>query len=387
MSFPSTFSSFNKPTPSDRLNSPSHSALHNTVSSALGQVETVIGLDGDSSTLGTIIGDLRSPDSTGGGHIQSANKGGTGQTSYTKGDLLVATSTSVLTKFAVGSNDQVLVADSAQSAGIKWGAAPTIIVSSTTAVSSVWTKPGAATATSRVFVELWGGGGSGGSGTATSEAGGGGGGGYASGWFIASLLQASVLINVGRGGDSHTINEGGSTGGNTVFGVNASMLTAYGGGGGGQATTGAGGGGGAGTFEAGQLANGSSPGRGGSQYGGTGVGDGTQNMVLGYETSIVGAVFQGGAGGHGIVGGGIPSVRGLNAIYGGGGGAGISSSITSGSALGGLSTFGGMGGSSSVLTSGSAMAGMIPGGGGGAAYGGGSSGEGGSGKAVITVFL
>ncbi len=82
----------------------------------------MVGLTGNSSVLGTIEGDLRSPDSSGGGHVQTANKGGTGQTSYTKGDLLVATSTSVLSKFAVSSvAGQVLTVDPSQAAGIKWG--------------------------------------------------------------------------------------------------------------------------------------------------------------------------------------------------------------------------------------------------------------------------
>lgn len=116
--FPSTFSSFNRPTPTDRLNNPSHSALHNTVSSALGQVEAVIGLD--SSILGTILGDLRNPNSDGGGHVQTANKGGTGQTSYSKGNLLVASSSSVLSKLSVGLDGQALVSDSSTLSGVKW---------------------------------------------------------------------------------------------------------------------------------------------------------------------------------------------------------------------------------------------------------------------------
>lgn len=124
MAYPSTFSAFNRPTASDKLNSPSHADLHNTVSSALGQVEAVIGLSGDSSTLGTIIGDLRSPASNGGGHIQTANKGGTGQTSYSKGDILIATSSSVLTKLAVSSvQGDVLTAAPAQATGVSWSQA------------------------------------------------------------------------------------------------------------------------------------------------------------------------------------------------------------------------------------------------------------------------
>lgn len=119
MAFPSTFSTFTRPAASDRLNNPSHSALHNTVSSALGQVEAVIGTD--SSTIGTIIGDLRNPASDGGGHVQSAVKGGTGQTTFAKGDILVAQSASVLSKLAVGTDSQSLVADSSVASGIRWG--------------------------------------------------------------------------------------------------------------------------------------------------------------------------------------------------------------------------------------------------------------------------
>lgn len=118
--FPSILNTFNRPTPTDRLNSPSHSALHNTVSSALGQVEAFIGRVGDSSTLGTLVYDVRSPDSGGGGHVQSANKGGTGQTSYTKGDLLVATSSSVISKLAAGIDGQVLFANSSTASGVQW---------------------------------------------------------------------------------------------------------------------------------------------------------------------------------------------------------------------------------------------------------------------------
>src|SRR3990167_8529043 len=110
MPFPSTLSTFNRPSTTDRLNSPSHSALHNTVSSALGQVEAVIGVAGANSVVGTFEYHVRSPPSDGGGHVQTANKGGTGQTVYTKGDILVAQSSSVVTKIAVGSDGEVLTA-------------------------------------------------------------------------------------------------------------------------------------------------------------------------------------------------------------------------------------------------------------------------------------
>src|SRR3990167_7456680 len=118
MPFPSVLNTFNRPSTSDRLDSPSHSALHNTVSSAVGQIEQVIGLS-TTSVAGSLFYDIRSPDSNGGGHVQSANKGGTGQTAYTKGDLLVATSSSVVAKLAVGLDNQIIKADSSVAAGVK----------------------------------------------------------------------------------------------------------------------------------------------------------------------------------------------------------------------------------------------------------------------------
>lgn len=121
MTFSSTLSSFPRPNPTDRLNNPSHSGLHNTVSSALGQVEAVIGVDGQSSIVGTMMYDLRSPASPGGGHVQGAAFGGTGQTTFTKGDILIAQSASVLTKVAVGGTGQVLIANSTTATGVGWG--------------------------------------------------------------------------------------------------------------------------------------------------------------------------------------------------------------------------------------------------------------------------
>jgi len=55
MPFPSTLSTFTRPDSTDRLNSPSHSGVHKDVASIVGQIEAVIGVDGDNSILGTII--------------------------------------------------------------------------------------------------------------------------------------------------------------------------------------------------------------------------------------------------------------------------------------------------------------------------------------------
>src|SRR3990167_9926822 len=119
MPFPSVLNTFNRPAATDRLNSPAHATLHNTVSSAVGQIEQLIGLS-TTSVVGSFFYDIRSPDSNGGGHVQTANKGGTGQTTFLKGDLLVATSASVVAKLAVGADNQIIKADSSVAAGIKW---------------------------------------------------------------------------------------------------------------------------------------------------------------------------------------------------------------------------------------------------------------------------
>ena len=121
MPFPSVLNTFNRPTTTDRLNSPSHSALHNVVSSALGQVEAVIGVDGANSVVGTMVYNIRSPASDGGGHVQTASKGGTGQTTYAKGDILIASSSSVLTKLAVGGAGQVFIVNDTTATGVGWG--------------------------------------------------------------------------------------------------------------------------------------------------------------------------------------------------------------------------------------------------------------------------
>lgn len=51
-----------------------------------------------------------------------ATKGGTGNTTYTKGDLLAASSSTALSKLGVGTNGQVLRANSAAATGLEWGA-------------------------------------------------------------------------------------------------------------------------------------------------------------------------------------------------------------------------------------------------------------------------
>lgn len=120
--YPSIITNFPYPTPANTLNAPSHSGLHNLTSSTIGQIETVIGTS--DSILGTIIGDLRNPASNGGGHIQTAVTGGTGQTTYNKGDILVAINSSTLAKQTVGTDGQNLISNSSTVTGMNWGNPP-----------------------------------------------------------------------------------------------------------------------------------------------------------------------------------------------------------------------------------------------------------------------
>ena len=57
--------------------------------------------------------------------------GGTGLTATTKGGIFVGTSTSALTNLPVGSNGYLLTADSSQTSGVKWAAAPVSLPSQT----------------------------------------------------------------------------------------------------------------------------------------------------------------------------------------------------------------------------------------------------------------
>lgn len=118
MPWPSTIGSFSNPNPTDPLNSPSHSGIETAQNTAILEIERSVGTD--AAVLGTIIGDLRNPVSAGGGHVQGAAYGGTGQTTFGKGDILVAQSASVLSKLTVGVDGTLLQADSSISVGVKW---------------------------------------------------------------------------------------------------------------------------------------------------------------------------------------------------------------------------------------------------------------------------
>lgn len=371
MAYPSVISTLPDPLATDRLNNPSHSGLHRDTNAAIEEVQTFVGTL--SSTQGTLSYDIRSPLSNGGGHVQTADKGGTGQTTYNKGDLLVGQSSSVLTKLAVGNNDQVIVADSTAATGVRWGAAPTTNVQSFLS-TGVWTKPTAANTNSRIFVQIWGGGGSGGSAPdANGEAGGGGGGAYNEGWFSASVLQASVLVQIGAGGAS-VVSTNGVDGSRTVFG-STSMLTAFGGGGGSGNNTAGGGGGGGGIFSGGVGTTNATGGAGGSFGDAAGV-----SSIF---ASGGGANNQRSQNAQNSSGGGGAAAPAGSVLYGGAGGGGVSQNGVGGGGFSGTGSHGGNAGSSVA-----GQQGTRPAGGGGGAWGATvASGKGGDGMAVITTFF
>lgn len=148
MPYPSTLSSFTDPLASDKLNSPSHSSIESAQNTGLEEIQVFLGTI--SSAVGTIVYDVRAAASNGGGHVQTAALGGTGQTTFTKGDILTAANSSTLTKLAVGGTDnQVLVADSTQATGLKY-ASPVRI----TAGASVQTVIGSNVETSIFSVTI-----------------------------------------------------------------------------------------------------------------------------------------------------------------------------------------------------------------------------------------
>lgn len=372
MAYPSILSVLSNPQPTDRLNSPSHSGLHQNENTAITEIETFVGTL--SSAVGTLVYDIRSSNSNGGGHIQTANTGGTGQTSFNKGDILVAQSSSVLTKLAVGVDNQVLLANSSVATGVSWAASPVNNVQSFLA-NGLWVKPTGISPGARVFVQVWGAGGGGGAASVSGNAGGGGGGGYTEAWYPASIISSSVLVGVSTGGVGSATTA--SIGGTSVFDTQSSLISAYGGGGGGGGGSSSGGGGGGGAYAVGGNGNGTSQGGGGA------YGLSPLSSILATGGGAQGqpaqdALYAGGGGGGG---GGV----GGRAVFGGGGGGGSGSG---GGGAGGQSMSGGNGQTGSIVGAGTVAPATTPGGGGGAGYGTGSTGgQGGGGKIIVTTFF
>lgn len=256
-----------------------------------------------------------------------------------------------------------------------------------TGAGQTWTKPAGGT---WALIELWGAGASGGKSRAAGSGGGGGGGQYVWRLVLLSSLGATEQVTIGGGGAAQTVaDSNGSVGGNTSFGVSATLITAYGGGPGMGTNTGGtnGGGNGGGPNAAGVIrtqqcnatyliANFK------QEYANEGLG-GRAGSGVDSEDGI--STTWNGAGG----GGTCDSATGYNgkggdSVYGGAGGGAGAEDVAPGPGPGGLSQFGGAGGAGAFDAS-NATAGSVPGGGGGGSETG-NSGAGGHGRCIVTVF-
>lgn len=352
------------------------------------------------------------------GTLPVAN-GGTGQTTYTDGQLLIGNSAgNTLTKATLTAGSNITITNGAGAitiAAASGGISSADIQEFTTAGTSTWTKPSGA---KFVYVLLIAGGGGGGSGrrratasvaTAAFGGAGAGSGGRSELFIPASSLSATETVTVGAGGTGgasittdDTSGNSGTTGGNSSFGSWALAR------GGASATGGStsfsflGSGGGAvvvasvGSFttaglqlQTGSGADGTSGKtgsdalRGGYQGGGGGGGSG---FNASFTASLTAA--------NGGLGGAIYSTDNSNS---GGGGAGGSAGSAGSNGANASSYFvggsgGGGGSSSSVATAGSGGNGGYPGGGGGGGGAGhgqnsGAGGNGGAGYVRVVTFF
>lgn len=320
------------------------------------------------------------------GTLPVAN-GGTSLSTLTANNVVIGNGTSAPLFVAPGANGNVLTA----SGGTWTSTAPAssgalAAKTCTFNASGTWTKPSGYGTTAQVYIQAWGGGASGAK-TAFSGAGGGGGGAYNYRWISIACLASTVTVTIGAGGAARTACTCGAVGGVTTFG---SHVSAYGGGSGLSCGANFGNGGGGG----GQLSGGSTGPAPGAPvdnqpfyvaaisewvvFEGAGA---LYNAVNAVFTRATAGNFKGGGGGASSTSN--AHRNGAASVWGGGGGGGARSTCGAGS--GGTSSYGGNGGA--AAQSGSAVSGVQPAGGGGAAsFNATSSGAGGAGRIVVTVY-
>ncbi len=354
----------------------------------------------------------------------SVANGGTGQTTAvaafdalspttTKGDLIANNGTDNV-RVPVGTNGQVLTADSTAASGVAWAAAGGGISSAdiqefTSVGSSTWTKP---TGAKLVYVLAFGGGGGGSAGYKRStsfpaSAAGGGAGGGAGGrvelWIPASSLGSTETVTVGAGGTggaSQTTNDtsgnAGTSGAVSSFGSWINARPGIFGNFGNSLSAASGGAGGGGLAETATSALYYAPsgGNGGGFTGGAaGSSGGYRPGGGGGAGSFPGNNTTANPGGAGGTGGGLLTTSTTTSTGGGtagaangngGNGANASTYFVGGS--------GGGGGGSSTTTAGTGGNGGYPGGGGGGGGAGhtvnsGAGGNGGNGYVRVITFF
>jgi hypothetical protein len=324
----------------------------------------------------------------------------------TKGDLLAATASATPARLGVGTDGQVLTADSTQTTGIKWatvsGAGSNVDVQQwSTGGTATWTKPTGFTPNNLEIIGIVGGagGGSGGRGAnggIRTGGAGGAGGGYFRIRQPAAYFSATETAVVGTGGTGGAgvgadgAGNPGTTGGATYLKTQALCRT--------TTTPGGGAGQNAGTAST-ANANLSAQWIGG--VGGQGLATGLQGQVGQFTAAgqVASPAATGGGGGGGLTAANATASGGnggaLNQISGGPGGTapnGNAAAVTNNATTYWLGGVGGGGGASSdgTASAGNGAAGQWPGGGGGgggAAPTGQNSGAGGNGADGLLVVI
>jgi len=275
------------------------------------------------------------------------DQGGTGQTTYTNGQLLIGNTTgNTLTKATLTAGSGITVTNGAGSITIAStaGAPDTQTFNS----SGTWTKPGSG---NFVRIQMWGGGGGGSRVTTANGSNAGGGGGYFELTVPIASMGATAAVTVGAAGAGRTGSAGsGTNGGNSGVTLGSGTTIYVSGGEGGVGAAAGSGGYGALVFSTTVI---SDP---------TNIGKGAGNCYPMDGYSYTG----GGAGSPAIAAGGKGG-------WGGGGG-------TYGTGAGGTSVFAGAGGNASTN-------GTAPGGGGGSSTAANTNAtNGATGIVIITTF-
>lgn len=159
-SFPTGLDALTNPISSNGLNSPDHAGQHADANDAIEALEAKVGVNGSAVTTSL--------------DYKITNNVVLKSTFTTKGDILATSGASTPTRLAVGTNNQVLTADSSAATGVKWatpsGGSLKYLGTSTYTSSTVITPTSIhPTAKMAVITVVGGGGGSGGVATTTAS--------------------------------------------------------------------------------------------------------------------------------------------------------------------------------------------------------------------------